>query len=433
MAAPAWVDSKQGSATGTTITITAPASIVSGDTLVAIITCATGNPAWTTPSGWTAGPSTHNSYISTAVFHKVASSSEPASYSFVGSGASGKDKVGSVMQISGIASPTTVAGDGFAYKTGTGRLSWPRVATVPKTAMLLVVAVSTKTLTTPSGTTNQVRTSFGDTLMICTALQAAAGETPAYTTFTSAGTHAQGLLLALRAGSAAPSGVTVAGLLAASGTLAASLGAQVALAGAFGATGKLSANAAVNVAVSGALRAAGTLSGATGAEVAVAGSLAASGSLSGSVGAGLGVTGAFSASGTLSGTVDVSVPIAGPLRATGALSGAPTVSTSVSGSLVATGALTGTVGVGAVSVAGSPVAIGRLGATIIVTVPNVPLAGSLVGAGELSGHVTPSGELRNIGPRTPVRYVPMAHVVRKGNTGDVKPRQRQLVRRKWEH
>ena len=86
--APTWQSSTTASGIGTTATGTKPASVASGDFLLAYIHAGVNSqPTITTaPSGWTLLESRPNSgggqFIATALYYKVAGGSEPASYSW---------------------------------------------------------------------------------------------------------------------------------------------------------------------------------------------------------------------------------------------------------------------------------------------------------------------------------------------------------------
>ena len=85
MATPSFINATTGSVTSTTITITAPASIASGDFLLAVVAVQAG-ATWTTPTGWTLTfPVPLTSYNRIAIFWKIAGGSEPSSYSFTAS------------------------------------------------------------------------------------------------------------------------------------------------------------------------------------------------------------------------------------------------------------------------------------------------------------------------------------------------------------
>lgn len=83
------VSSSQAASTNLTdangVTINAPASIASGDFLVAVLSGPyTGSVVWTAPSGWTLAASDHHSSVSleSRVYTKTAGGSEPSSYAW---------------------------------------------------------------------------------------------------------------------------------------------------------------------------------------------------------------------------------------------------------------------------------------------------------------------------------------------------------------
>jgi hypothetical protein len=113
VAAPTFVSasSAANSASGTSLAITAPASIASGNLLVAVLSfidyvSPTNNP-WTA-TGWTLlGQSAHTDNDGNiAVFYKTAGGSEPGSYTFTVPNAD--YLAGGIIQYSGAATPLTV-------------------------------------------------------------------------------------------------------------------------------------------------------------------------------------------------------------------------------------------------------------------------------------------------------------------------------------
>jgi hypothetical protein len=157
-----------GSATdsSSTVTIPAPAGIIAGNLLVAVVFYATnGTSAMTAPSGFVSqGRSlTDISHINAGVaevFTKTATGSEPATYAFTAPSAY---TAGTVMQYSG-----TTGVDGAATYTSTTTLGtpWTAPSTTPgagNTADMWLVLLGTgpTTSTTPSGFTSRVATATG--------------------------------------------------------------------------------------------------------------------------------------------------------------------------------------------------------------------------------------------------------------------------------
>jgi hypothetical protein len=98
-------------ATSGSTTVTAPASITTGDLLLAMCYADTDtNTAWTAPSGWTSAGSQYdsgnNNYGQVEVFYKIATGSEPGAYAFSGS----FYRFVSILHYSGVNSTPIMAG-----------------------------------------------------------------------------------------------------------------------------------------------------------------------------------------------------------------------------------------------------------------------------------------------------------------------------------
>lgn len=159
-----------GSSITATNVVNAPASIVAGNLLVAIFTNShnDGTETITPPSGWTAAGSTFHSTVGNgAIFWKIATGSEPATYTFTStySAAANHYMNTAIHQYQGADSTTPFSATPVwqAYTTGTTAPAAPSVtpSTANGTSVMGWAPFDGKSLTTaPSGAT--LRTSYTD-------------------------------------------------------------------------------------------------------------------------------------------------------------------------------------------------------------------------------------------------------------------------------
>lgn len=111
---------------GTTITVSKPTGTVDGDVLIGMISVrASSSPTITAPSGWTlVGSALTSSSTTTAVYYRVAGTSEPTSYQWT-SDLAITDAVGLILRYTPSA-PTTPPGTIDA--SGMGSIASPAVA-----------------------------------------------------------------------------------------------------------------------------------------------------------------------------------------------------------------------------------------------------------------------------------------------------------------
>lgn len=111
---------------GTTITVSKPTGTVDGDVLIGMISVrASSSPTITAPSGWTlVGSALTSSSTTTAVYYRVAGTSEPASYQWT-SDLAITDAVGLILRYTPSA-PTTPPGTIDA--SGMGSIASPAVS-----------------------------------------------------------------------------------------------------------------------------------------------------------------------------------------------------------------------------------------------------------------------------------------------------------------
>jgi hypothetical protein len=186
MPAPTVVSTSRANGTGSTVSVSAPASITAGNLLLAfswvkIAGASSSNP----PTGWTTfGTDTWDSGGGSqfTVFYKVATNSEPGSYTFNGSPSLGDTEV-EILNISGAASSP----EGHTFAAGsTGTSNQTGSLTTAQNNELLVAAFGNgngSTITLPGSLTPQ--SSGGDLSTLSTATgtttQATAGNTGTFT------------------------------------------------------------------------------------------------------------------------------------------------------------------------------------------------------------------------------------------------------------
>lgn len=198
-----------GSAVTRGVTVAAPSGIVAGRLLVAVLGGEGTIPApFTLPSGWVLGPTgpTSGGYVWQQVAYKIATGSEPSTYTFTHAGTHTTSNV-VVLQLAG-ATTTTTPFDvyGFTFFIGpTPPVTFPRpTTTVAGDFLLLAIAAeNASTFTTPGGTSAGPTTGGGGATSAASfyVVQTTPGAVPLYTTnlgFTT--TNSQTMTLAIKPG-----------------------------------------------------------------------------------------------------------------------------------------------------------------------------------------------------------------------------------------
>jgi hypothetical protein len=170
-------------ATETTLTIAAPGSVSAGNVLLAAVHVR-GKPAVTAPAGWTLVRSDQNgNAMKAVVYTKVATASEPASYTWTF--ASAQAAAGGITAWSGVSTSTPIdAHGGQVNLTSSTTITAPSITTTTTNTMLVgFFGIGPATsLTPPAGMTERwdlssTQGSFKATSGAASALQAAAGAT----------------------------------------------------------------------------------------------------------------------------------------------------------------------------------------------------------------------------------------------------------------
>jgi hypothetical protein len=177
--APTWQSSvTNGGLTATTLTINAPASIASGDLLVAQIAVSAVTPV-TPPSGWTLVPGNGGTISSSSgtsrIYVKVATGSEPASYTWTPD--TSVNWAGSISRITGVDPLTPIANGcyGTAQNSGTSHPTGSHMPNVDNSLILAFfhVAGTSVTFTEDSGTERYERTA-NQSIAMCSQSMASA-------------------------------------------------------------------------------------------------------------------------------------------------------------------------------------------------------------------------------------------------------------------
>jgi hypothetical protein len=136
---------------GIPVVVTAPATITSGNLLLAICTC--GTATWTPPSGWvlagTKASSGNSPQIS--VYTKTATGSEPGSYTFSGSDGASDALCVSILNILG---PSRSFNGMFSAYTAAAAVTVGGGTAIPTVTNCLPIAVSTIQELLPSNAGN---------------------------------------------------------------------------------------------------------------------------------------------------------------------------------------------------------------------------------------------------------------------------------------
>jgi hypothetical protein len=187
----------------TTITITKPAGVASGDVLIAAISHEAGNAdTITVPSGWTLVRRVDNtSSEGVAVYRKVAGASEPASYSWTFD--QSRSLSGGMLAYTGVDNTTPIdVENGQATGQNTTHATPSITTTQPNEMLVAFFAIpQAATWTAPTGMTKQIdvpENGRGNSLAVATVSQAGAGATGTKTATASTTDVGVTELLALR-------------------------------------------------------------------------------------------------------------------------------------------------------------------------------------------------------------------------------------------
>ena len=147
------------SATGVdSLTLPTPSGTTAGDVLVAQVANRYTAYTLTAPSGWTlVRRDTSGSAVTSAVFWRVATSSEPASATFSLSGTSGVQTVGGVVAYSGVRASSPVDVSGVSAGVGDTATTPSVTTTVANTRVVHLLTKRQETLPAPTGTTQRWR------------------------------------------------------------------------------------------------------------------------------------------------------------------------------------------------------------------------------------------------------------------------------------
>jgi Ca2+-binding RTX toxin-like protein len=145
-----------GNANTSTLTIDGPAGVVQDDSLVAQVTVRGGTAATiTAPAGWTLLSRQNNgTTLAQAVYHRVATSSEPATYTWTFDG--NRRASGGIIAYSGVDAANPI--DASGGQTGSGsEVTAPSIVTTAADAMLVGFfgIAHTATFTPPTGMTER--------------------------------------------------------------------------------------------------------------------------------------------------------------------------------------------------------------------------------------------------------------------------------------
>jgi Big-like domain-containing protein len=143
--------SGDGNATATSLVLSAPAGIAVGDLLLASIDVR-GSPGITAPAGWTLVRSDQSGYtIKQAIYYKVATVSEPASYTWSWGGAQGAS--GGISAYSGVDSSAPIAASAGQVNASSTSITAPSVTTTGPNQLVVGVfgTAAATAIAPPSG------------------------------------------------------------------------------------------------------------------------------------------------------------------------------------------------------------------------------------------------------------------------------------------
>lgn len=166
----------------TTITVTKPAGVASGDVLIAGLSFETGSSdTITAPTGWTLVRRVNNTNSEgLAVYRKVAGGSEPASYAWTF--ASSRSLSAGILAFTGVDNTTPIDVENGQTTASNTTHATPTITTTQANDLLVAFFAipQSATWTPPTGMTEQVdvpETNRGNSLEIDTVAQASAGAT----------------------------------------------------------------------------------------------------------------------------------------------------------------------------------------------------------------------------------------------------------------
>lgn len=209
-------------ASHSSITISKPSGVASGDLLLAHLTNYDTLRDFTTPSGWTLLSTGHKSYSTSnltrsVVFYRVADGSEGASFAFNTSGGSTPYINGAVLRYTGVdtSAPIDVAGAGDANSNSTR--SHPAVTTVTANAKLVLFQAGYGAAASATPTGMSSRLTYDTVCNVYDQDVASAGSTGTRTNSQAASDTWVTIMLALKAASGDVSVSPGAGSLALTG------------------------------------------------------------------------------------------------------------------------------------------------------------------------------------------------------------------------
>jgi Domain of unknown function (DUF1929)/Bacterial Ig domain len=197
-------------ASTTTLVLPLPAGVAPGDVLLASV-AVRGGPSITAPSGWSlARLDMDGSFVRQAMYVKVASTSEPASFTWTLSAA--KQAAGGIAAFTGVDTTNPVDASAGQVNASATSLTAPSVTTtVPDTMLVAFYGVAPLTqLSPPAGMTErwEVPSPAGATYPLvsesASGVQPAAGATGVRTATAAKAVRSIGQLVALRPGSGGP-------------------------------------------------------------------------------------------------------------------------------------------------------------------------------------------------------------------------------------
>jgi len=167
-----------------TLSLSKPSGVINGDVMIAQVTVSNASTTITEPSGWNLIRTTQSSgSIKMATYYKVASSTEPTSYTWTTN--SSQAATGGISAFSGVNKTNPIETSSGKYNDSTATVSFAQVTTAVANDMVLAfVGVSgNTTVTPPSGLTerydknNASSSSNGKTVEVSTQLKPATGAT----------------------------------------------------------------------------------------------------------------------------------------------------------------------------------------------------------------------------------------------------------------
>lgn len=200
-----FVSSATASTSGTSITITKPAGIITDDVLIAHIAHdASGAITVTPPAGWVQIRALNNTnYIFSVTFYKVATTSEPANYTFTAGGGTIWTQSGGILAYRGVDTGSPIDVENGVNTVSSTSHATPSVTTTTANTMILafyaVDYLGAGPWTPPAGMTEQydVNGTYED-IEAADALQVLAGVTGAKTATCTSADKGTAQIMALR-------------------------------------------------------------------------------------------------------------------------------------------------------------------------------------------------------------------------------------------